>query len=112
MNRYIRQKADNFTLDRFRIKIWQEDQFGTEIVIYDNALIDVSNKATIEMDDRKIKIQLTIKLPACVFDMPPSAIFIVDGVFSGQKTKNQGFMRINPFNVGKTKGCLHGVKRV
>ncbi len=33
-------KADSFTVDRFRIKIWTENEYGEEGVVYDNALGD------------------------------------------------------------------------
>ena len=31
-------KTDSFTIDRFRIRIWTEDAFGNESVVYDNAV--------------------------------------------------------------------------
>jgi alpha-tubulin suppressor-like RCC1 family protein len=37
---------DAFTVDRFRIKIWTEDEHGNETVIYDNALGDDADSAT------------------------------------------------------------------
>ena len=46
---------DNFDIDRFRIKIWDESD-GTEVVIYDNALGDDSDNATTEIGGGAIVI--------------------------------------------------------
>lgn len=46
---------DNFNIDRFRIKIWDESD-GTEVVIYDNALGDDSDNATTEIGGGSIII--------------------------------------------------------
>jgi parallel beta-helix repeat protein len=39
-------EKDSFEVDRFRIKIWSEDESGNETVVYDNALGDDSDGAT------------------------------------------------------------------
>jgi hypothetical protein len=40
--------VDVFTIDRFRIKIWTEDDLGNENVIYDNALAGEDDNAMTE----------------------------------------------------------------
>jgi hypothetical protein len=49
--------SDGFEIDRFRIKIWTEDEFGNEDVVYDNALGDDSDEATTEIGGGSIVIQ-------------------------------------------------------
>jgi hypothetical protein len=47
---------DNFTVDRFRIKIWTEDESGTETVVYDNALGNDEDTAMTEIGGGSIVI--------------------------------------------------------
>ena len=47
---------DAFETDRFRIKIWTEDEFDNEDVIYHNALGDDSDEATTEIGGGSIVI--------------------------------------------------------
>jgi hypothetical protein len=47
---------DNFAIDRFRIKIWTEDEFGNEDVVYDNALGVDSDDASTEIGGGSIVI--------------------------------------------------------
>jgi len=51
---------DNVEIDRFRIRIWTEDEFGNEGVIYDNGLDDDSDDATTEIGGGSIVIH-TVK---------------------------------------------------
>ncbi|MBW1855576.1 MAG: hypothetical protein JRJ00_13010, partial [Deltaproteobacteria bacterium] len=48
--------ADSFEVDRFRIKIWTEDEFDEETIIYDNSLGDDSDEATTEIGGGSIVI--------------------------------------------------------
>jgi len=48
-------ESDNFDIDRFRIKIWQEND-GEEVVVYDNALGVDSDQATTEIGGGSIVI--------------------------------------------------------
>jgi hypothetical protein len=49
-------ESDGFETDRFRIKIWSEDESGTETVIYDNALGSDAENATTEISGGAIVI--------------------------------------------------------
>ncbi|MFC2039358.1 OmpL47-type beta-barrel domain-containing protein [Chloroflexota bacterium] len=49
--------SDSFDIDRFRIKIWdEEEEDGVETVVYDNALGDDSDEATTEIGGGSIVI--------------------------------------------------------
>jgi len=47
---------DNFDIDRFRIRIWEEDDDGVEIVKYDNGLGDDSEDAITEIGGGSIVV--------------------------------------------------------
>jgi hypothetical protein len=54
-------KTDAFIVDRFRIKIWSEDNGGNETVIYDNALGSDSDTALTEISGGSIVIHTAKK---------------------------------------------------
>ena len=47
---------DNFEIDRFRIRIWSEDNYGNEDIIYDNSIGDDTDSATTEIGGGPIVI--------------------------------------------------------
>jgi hypothetical protein len=48
--------SDSFAVDRFRIRIWLEDELGAEVVIYDNGSDDDNDEAMTEIGGGSIVI--------------------------------------------------------